>query len=339
MHILRFLVGATCVALLGICANASAANIIVGNPLLNSGKFSVGCGKLNPAGCTFLTIGLPISAGLTRSPVDGAIVRWSMKGGQPEPGYAIRTVKRASGPSEFTSVGTSTPVTLAGQGIETFDAELLVHANDYIGLQVPAGGTVAENEVSGAAYGFFPGFPDGSTMTTGEFPAELAYYAEVQPAPTITGLDPAIGPTTGGTVVKISGSDFRDVRSVNFGAVPVTNFNVESESSLEAVAPAVSSPQFVGVSVTTVAGPSTLSSHDFFEYVPAPTTALPVCLVPRVLGKRLRAAKRSARRADCAIGRMRKLGGATVQSGRIARQRPKPGAIRPMGAKIAVTLR
>jgi hypothetical protein len=339
MHIHRFLVGATCVALLGICANADAANIIVGNPLLNSGKFSTGCGKLNPAGCTFLTIELPISAGLVRSPVDGAIVRWSMKGGQPEPGYAIRTVKRASGPSKFTSVGTSTPVTLAGQGIETFDAELLVHANDYIGLQVPAGGTVAENKVSGAAFGFFPGFPDGSTMTTGEFPAELAYYAEIQPAPTITGLDPAIGPTTGGTVVKISGSGFRDVRSVNFGAIPATSFNVESESSLEAVVPAVSLPQVVRVSVATVAGPSSLSSNDFFEYVPAPAATLPVCLVPKVLGKQLRAAKRSARRADCAIGRMRKLGGATVQSGRIARQRPKAGAIRPMGAKIAVTLR
>jgi hypothetical protein len=339
MHIRRFLVGTTCVALLGICANASAANIIVGNPLLNSGKFSVGCGKLNPAGCTFFTLELPITAGLASSPVDGAIVRWSMKGGQPESGYAIRTIKRASGPSEFTAVGTSTLVTLAGQGVETFDAELPVHANDYIGLQVPADGTVAENKVPGAGFGFHSGFPDGSTITTGEFPAELAYYAEVQPAPMITGLGPAIGPTTGGTVVKISGTDFRDVRSVNFGAVPATSFTVESESSLEAVAPAVSSPQLVRVSVTTIAGPSTLSSHDFFEYVPALTTALPMCHVPKVLGKRLRAAKRSARRADCAIGRTRKLGGATVLSGRIARQRPKAGAIRPMGAKLAVTLR
>lgn len=333
------LTATACLALLG-SASASAANTIVGNPLLNSGKFATGCGNLSPDGCTFVTFELPKSAGLVQSPVDGAIVRWSVKGAWPEPGYAIRVLERR-GTLEFTGAGASTQVTPATLGIETFSADLPVHAGDYIGLNVPPGGTVDENKVPGTAFGFFSGLAEGLTKTTGEFPAELAYYAEVQPAPAITGLDPATGPATGGTSVKITGSEFKDVTNVKFGSVSAASFNVESEHSLEAITPPVSSPQLVHASVTTVAGSSLPTFHDFFEYLPSPTPprSTSQCVVPEVLGKRLRVARRRARRAGCAIGNIQKLNGATARTGRVTRQRPAAGKIRQTGTPIAVALR
>lgn len=340
VRVCLYFVAAAGLALFGRCISANAANIIVGNPLLNSSKSAVGCGNLSPEGCTFVTFALPKSAGLVQSPVDGAIVGWSVKGAWPEPGYAIRVLERR-GSLEFTGARASTEVTPATLGIETFSADLPVHAGDYIGLNVPEGGTVDENKVPGAEFGFFSGLAEGLTKTTGEFPAELAYYAEVQPAPTITGVDPAAGPATGGTTVRITGSAFKNVTNVRFGTVSAASFNVESEQSLEAIAPPISSPQLVHASVTTIAGSGPPTFHDFFEYLPSPTPLgiTSQCVVPEVLGRRLRAAKRRARRADCAIGSIQKLNGATARSGRIIRQRPKPGKTRQAGTTIAVTLR
>lgn len=344
MRVRFFLVAAAGFALLSSCASANAANIIVGNPLLNWSKYSTGCGGLSAEGCTFVTLELPKSAGLVQSPVDGAIIRWSMRGARPEPGYAIRVLE-ARGGLEFTGAGTSTPVTPTSEGVETFNASLPIHAGGYIGLKVPEEGRIDMNKVPGSEFGFFGPFPDGSTKHTGSFEGELAYYAEVQPAPAVTNLDPATGPTSGGTVVRITGSDFKDVTNVKFGTLSAASFNVESEGSLTAVAPPVPSPQFVHVSVTTIAGSSESTFHDYFEYIPSPaplaTTAAnpPMCVVPKVLGKKLRGARKRARRAHCAIGHILGLKRATAQTGRIVRQRPKPGEKRRAGARIAVTLR
>ena len=90
---IHLFVAAAVIALLGSCASADAANVIVGNPLLNTSKYAVGCGSLSPEGCTFVSLELPKSAGIVRSPVDGAIVSWSIKGAWPEAGYAIRVLK------------------------------------------------------------------------------------------------------------------------------------------------------------------------------------------------------------------------------------------------------
>jgi len=327
-------------AFVAVSGSAQAANVLVGNPQLNTSKYSTGCQGLYEEMCTFLSLELPKSSGLVQSPVNGAIVRWGIRGATNVPGYAIRALKSQGG-LEFTGDGTSERVTPTGSAVETFGASLPIEAGEFVGLDVPPGGGLAMNKVPGTAFGFFGDLINGSTQHTGSFEGELAYFAEIQPAPTITEVTPSAGPATGGSVVKVSGTDFRGVSTVRFGTVPATSINVESETSLEAVAPpATAFQQLVDVSVATVAGTSASTFHDLFEYVPVSMSSAPrVCVVPRIKGLRFKAAGRRARRADCGIKRTRDLWQAKGGTGFVVKQRPVPGKTVPEGTKIVVKLR
>jgi hypothetical protein len=104
----------------------------------------------------------------------------------------------------------------------------------------------------------------GGTSSTG--PAdEFDYLAP----PTVTNVNPMSGLAEGGTPVKLTGTNFTDVKSVAFGAIPATSFSVESATSLTALAPpGVGS---VDVTVGTPGGTSAITSADTFSYLPRPT--------------------------------------------------------------------
>jgi len=55
--------------------------------------------------------------------------------------------------------------------------------------------------------------------------------------PKLTGLSPASGPTTGGTTVAITGTDFQQGATVVFGNVPAAKINSVTSTSIEAVTP------------------------------------------------------------------------------------------------------
>jgi beta-lactam-binding protein with PASTA domain len=59
-----------------------------------------------------------------------------------------------------------------------------------------------------------------------------------------------------------------------------------------------------------------------------------VCVVPKVKGKRLAAAKRAIKRADCSVGKVTKAFSAKVKRGRVISQRPTAGSQHPAGAKV-----
>jgi uncharacterized delta-60 repeat protein len=66
---------------------------------------------------------------------------------------------------------------------------------------------------------------------------------------------------------------------------------------------------------------------------PPPPPPPPVrCRVPRVVGTTLGRARTRIRRAHCRVGRIRRARSAHV--GRVLRQSPRPGAVRPRGARI-----
>jgi hypothetical protein len=92
------------------------------------------------------------------------------------------------------------------------------------------------------------------------------------PLPTVTALSVATGPTSGGTLVTISGTNLAGVNAVHFGSVPATSFTYNADGTVSAVSP----PQAAGtvdVTVTTPSGTSATSSADQFIYTnaPAPT--------------------------------------------------------------------
>jgi alpha-tubulin suppressor-like RCC1 family protein len=84
------------------------------------------------------------------------------------------------------------------------------------------------------------------------------------PAPTVTKLKHKKGPSTGGTTVIITGTNFGEVSAVDFGTMGAASFTVTSKDSITAV-----SPPGVGtedVTVTTPGGVSATSVADRFKY-------------------------------------------------------------------------
>ena len=103
--------------------------------------------------------------------------------------------------------------------------------------------------------------PGGSTTT------RLEYNYATPLA--VTGVSPASGPTTGGNTVTITGTDLTNVSLVNFGSVSATDFTVDSDTQITAVAPPGTAGT-VDVLVFNGTGTSPASAADQYTYV-APT--------------------------------------------------------------------
>ena len=57
------------------------------------------------------------------------------------------------------------------------------------------------------------------------------------PAPAVSSVNPSTGPTTGGTITTIKGSDFQSGATVAFGGVPATSVTFNSSTQLTATSP------------------------------------------------------------------------------------------------------
>jgi hypothetical protein len=112
--------------------------------------------------------------------------------------------------------------------------------------------------------------PSGtSAITTAD---EFAYVA----APTVTGVSPNAGTTSGFTIVTITGTGldgpgFTGYVNVNFGEVGAGTFNIVSDTEIQAVASPASAGT-VDVTVQTPGGTSAVSSADQFTYTTTPTS-------------------------------------------------------------------
>ncbi len=87
-------------------------------------------------------------------------------------------------------------------------------------------------------------------------------------APAVTGVNPNEGPTAGGTLVTITGTNFTGATAVDFGTTAATNVTVVSAAEITADSPAGTG--VVDVTVTTPGGTSATSSADRFTYVALP---------------------------------------------------------------------
>ena len=103
--------------------------------------------------------------------------------------------------------------------------------------------------------------------------------------------------------MTITGTDFNAASAVKFGTMPATGFTVESDTQITAIAPRITKVGAVDVTVTTLAGTSPAVRADRFFYEG--------CVVPKLKGKTLKAAKRrsaapTASSARSAKGRARR---------------------------------
>jgi IPT/TIG domain-containing protein/FG-GAP repeat protein len=93
------------------------------------------------------------------------------------------------------------------------------------------------------------------------------------PIPAVGAVSPSSGPTTGGTVVTISGANFTGATVVGFGNTAATGVTVNSDSQITATAPAEPSGT-VDVTVTTPNGTSQTTPADEYTYTtPTVTTS------------------------------------------------------------------
>ncbi len=89
----------------------------------------------------------------------------------------------------------------------------------------------------------------------------------IPPPPTVTGLNPAGGPLTGGTSVTITGAAFTGATAVNFGSLAATSFTITSDTTITATAPAAANVGTVDITVTTPAGSSAITAANHYSYL------------------------------------------------------------------------
>jgi IPT/TIG domain/FG-GAP repeat len=97
--------------------------------------------------------------------------------------------------------------------------------------------------------------------------AVWAFAAE--PRPLVASVSPNKGPAAGGTAVTITGTNFREVSAVRFGAASAAGFTIDAAKPNEIKAVSPPGTGVVDVTVTNAAGPSSTGESDRFEYLTA----------------------------------------------------------------------
>lgn len=326
MKQIKWIAALAAIFALGTAAAAQAAPITVGSPLTQS--FTV---ANYGAVATVTNLNVPEPGAHATSPVTGAVIAWHVVDASGGP-FKLR-VLHASGGS-YLGAGTSAPMTPSSPALQTFPTNLPIQAGDFIGLDNSTSVDKIGVALSpGAVFAdWVPPLPDGSTQAPKETQpnAEIGFNAVVQPAPTLTAISPASGSIKGKTAVTVTGTDFASVSGVSFGGVPATSFTVAGEGQLTAIAPAAKKTGAVDVTVTTVAGTTPVVATDKFTYK--------ACVVPKLNGKKLKAAKKKLKKASCKLGKVTRRKGVTNKTGKVVKQNPKPGKQLAPGSKVKVTL-
>jgi len=164
------------------------------------------------------------------------------------------------------SLAGGTAVTITGTGFLT-------------GATVKFGGTPATNvsvvsatSITATAPAHAAGKVDVVVTNSDSQSATLAQsFTYALPGPTISGISPSTGPTTGGTAVTITGTNFQSGATVTFGTRPATTVTVVSATSITAVTPLgpASEQLAVNVVVTNPDATSGTATNGFTYTVPA----------------------------------------------------------------------
>ena len=317
---------AACAWALLAAGGAQAATVTVGS-VLPPGATPTEFGSVQTA----FNTALPEHGASLTSPVTGAIVRWRVQAAEGGP-FFLR-VLRPTGAGAYAAVGTSGAATPSGTGVQTFTANLPIHSGDMIGLD-PTNATdkVGTIAVAGANFAFiFPAIVEGATVAPSKAEAgkEIELSAEVQPAPAVTAVSPRSGSVAGGAKVTITGTNLGGASAVKFGNLPATSFTVNSETQITATAPASKTTGPVDVTATTLAGTSEAGGSDRFSYSG--------CVVPKLKGKKLSAAKNALFSSGCKLGKVTRKKG-KQKGGKVVAQSPRPGKVLVPNSKVNLTL-
>ncbi|WP_279587411.1 IPT/TIG domain-containing protein [Janthinobacterium sp. 75] len=176
----------------------------------------------------------------------------------------VTSISPTSGPATGGTTVIITGTNFSGAVAVTFGATaatgFTVNSATQITATAPAGSGTVDVRIT---------TPGGTSATS--VADQFTYVAR----PVVSGISPTSGPSTGGTTVIVTGSNFGGATAVTFGATAATGFTVNSATQITATAPVGSGT--VDVRVTTAGGTSATSGADQFTYVAAPvvTSILP----------------------------------------------------------------
>jgi len=159
-------------------ASAGATVVTIGSPL--TAPFVVTACEPDP--CTVGVVALPEPGAVVTSPVDGVIVRWRMLAGSPSFQYKLRVLTPAGG-TNYTRAATSSAQTPSSAALQTFPANLPIHAGQTIGMDLQGAAPIGANSSAGNFSFFQPPLADGPTASTGPNTGEFAYNADVATIP------------------------------------------------------------------------------------------------------------------------------------------------------------
>ena len=203
---------------------------------------------MNPAG-TFSKVIAANQYTYTTSPVKTPVVTSVSPNSGPAAGGTTVTITGA----EFTG---ATEVRFGAKLTDSF----IVHSNTSITATSPPGSGKVDVSVT---------TPNGTSAFT---PADqFTYTTPPVLTPTITSVNPPSGPTSGGTLVALTGTNFTGAIEVLFGQTAATNFTVNSSTSITVTSPPGTGT--VNVRVTTPNGTSPVVPADQFTYTTLPVLA------------------------------------------------------------------
>jgi YVTN family beta-propeller protein len=89
------------------------------------------------------------------------------------------------------------------------------------------------------------------------------------PNPAVLSINPNAGPLNGGTLVTLTGINFKECTEVLFGSTPALSFIIDSDKSIRAVAPP-GAANSVNIQVIAPGGSSLMTPADYYHYVAPP---------------------------------------------------------------------
>jgi hypothetical protein len=266
----------------------------------------------------------------------GAITSWSTVGAAGAAGQSLEFKIFRSHEGEYSVVGHSGPFPI-NPGVNTFKVDIPVNTGDVIGLNTANSSVTAPGacEFGGQAIQDIVRTFDGNAADGAKLPS--AFFSDpnfrvnvsatflASPEINLPGRV-ALGSIAGGGSVVLEGHNFEEVSAVTFGGVPAASFTVNSESQITAIAPRGSTLAEIPAAITTPAGTATTPSR----------LAYSGCVVPKLAGKKLAAAKGLIKAAGCAQGKVKRVHGPKKKRGKVLKQSPAPGTLVAPGAKVAI---
>jgi hypothetical protein len=207
---------------------------------------------------TYTVVSTDLTNGILVDPENNDSVTATCTAGTPAP-----TISGVSPNTGLTAGGTVVSITgtnLTGATAVNFGA------NAATSVMVNSATSVTATSPAGSA-----GVVDVTVTTPGGTSATSAadQFTYIAP-PTVTAVSPNKGPTGGGTVVSITGTNLTGATAVNFGGNAATSMTVNSATLITATSPA-GSAGVVDITVITPGGTSATSAADQFTYFARPT--------------------------------------------------------------------